>query len=117
MPPPVPLQLPQQSKGDRGSPDDAALPVFVKFRDLVDAGIVGNWPTLIRLIDEESFPSGVMLGKNTRAWRADEVLAWIGARPVSRKEIPAAVIEKAVAAAAAARAARAAARTKAEPAS
>jgi hypothetical protein len=29
---------------------------------------VRNWPTLLRLIDEEGFPPGAMLGRNTRAW-------------------------------------------------
>jgi predicted DNA-binding transcriptional regulator AlpA len=101
-PSPAPLH---QRQGDRGDPDDAAaLPTYVRFKDLVAAHIVGNWPTLIRLIDEENFPAGVMLGKNTRAWRADEVLAWIGSRPAARKEIPPSVIEAAVAGRAAARA-------------
>jgi predicted DNA-binding transcriptional regulator AlpA len=68
--------------------DAAALPTYVRFRDLVDACIVGNWPTLSRLIDEQNFPAGVMLGKNTRAWRLDEVQAWLAALPTARKIVP-----------------------------
>lgn len=78
-------------QGDRsGDDDDAAaarLPVFVRFRDLVDANIVRNWPTLLRLIDEDGFPPGVMLGRNTRAWALDEVEAWLAARPTARKVV------------------------------
>jgi hypothetical protein len=75
-------------QGDRGNKDDGAprLPVFVRYRDLVAAGIVNNWPTLIRLITEQNFPCGILLGPNTRAWRLDEVEAWLAARPIERDE-------------------------------
>jgi hypothetical protein len=66
-------------------PGDTRLTTFVRFRDLVDTNIVRNWPTLLRLIDEESFPPGVMLGRNTRAWTLDEVEAWLATRPTARK--------------------------------
>jgi Prophage CP4-57 regulatory protein (AlpA) len=66
---------------------DTRLPTFVRFRDLVDANIVRNWPTLLRLIDEEGFPPGAMLGRNTRAWALDEVEAWL-ADPTARKAVP-----------------------------
>jgi predicted pyridoxine 5'-phosphate oxidase superfamily flavin-nucleotide-binding protein len=70
-----------------GGPDDAAgrLPVFVRFTDLVDANIVRNWPTLLRLIAENGFPVGVMLGRNTRAWVLAEVEAWLATRPMAKK--------------------------------
>jgi Prophage CP4-57 regulatory protein (AlpA) len=83
---------PHQRQGDRGSGDDSAarraLPVFVRYADLVAAGIVANWTTLLRLIDDEQFPRGVMLSPNIRAWRLDEVEAWLETRPVERKPVP-----------------------------
>jgi predicted DNA-binding transcriptional regulator AlpA len=88
--------LAPQRQGDRGDVDDAAvaLPVFIKFRDLVAAGIVSNWPTLARLIDEEGFPAGILLGKNTRAFRLDEVQAWLDTRPTERKVVSRRVSEQ-----------------------
>jgi predicted DNA-binding transcriptional regulator AlpA len=82
-----------QRHGDRGSGEDASaplgvLPTFVRFADLVAARIVTNWPTLLRLIETEDFPAGVMLGPNMRAWRADLVAAWLDQRPTGRKPIP-----------------------------
>jgi predicted DNA-binding transcriptional regulator AlpA len=68
---------------------DGALPVFVRYPDLVAAGVVANWTTLIRLIDEEGFPPGILIGSNTRAWRADLVEAWLTSRPTARKVLPA----------------------------
>jgi hypothetical protein len=64
------------------------LPTFVRYSDLVAAGIVANWTTLLRLIDDEGFPAGVMIGPNTRAWRADEVDRWLAERPSARKSVP-----------------------------
>ena len=45
---------------DGGDDDDDArrLPVYVRFRDISAAGIAKNWPTLLRLIEEEGFPAG-----------------------------------------------------------
>ena len=64
------------------------LPQFVRFRDLVAAGIVQNWPTLLRLIAEDGFPTGTLLGRNTRAWRLDEIENWLRSRPTARKILP-----------------------------
>jgi predicted DNA-binding transcriptional regulator AlpA len=64
-----------------------ALPIFIRYADLCAAGIISNWTTLRRLIDDEGFPSGVMIGPNTRAWRLDEVEAWLAGRPIARKPI------------------------------
>lgn len=73
-------------------PQDATtprlLPRFVRYRDLVAAGIVANWPTLLRLIAEDGFPPGVMLGRNTRAFPLDEIEAWLRSRPTARKILP-----------------------------
>jgi predicted DNA-binding transcriptional regulator AlpA len=75
--------------GDRDS-DDAArrLPIFVRFRDLKAAGIARNWPTLLRLIDDENFPAGILLSPNIRAWRLDEIERWLASRPTERKPVP-----------------------------
>ena len=64
------------------------LPVYVRSRDINAAGIAKNWPTLTRLIEEENFPRGVMLSPNIRAWRLDEIEAWLETRPVERKPVP-----------------------------
>lgn len=91
---------PHQRHGDRGSVDDDAstarrsrlvqsgFPIYVRYADLVAAGIVANWTTLLRLIDEDGFPVGVLIGRNTRAWRVDQVEAWLASRPMARKVIP-----------------------------
>jgi hypothetical protein len=63
------------------------LPVFVRFGDLVDAGILSNWPMLSRLIREQGFPAGVMLGAHTRAWPLRDVEAWLAQRPVVNNDI------------------------------
>jgi predicted DNA-binding transcriptional regulator AlpA len=64
------------------------LPVFVRFRDLAEAGIAKNWQTLSRLIDEDGFPQGRLLSPNIRAWVLDEVEAWLESRPTERKPVP-----------------------------
>lgn len=83
-----------RGQGDRGdnddnSDDDAAaaprLPVYVRYRDLVAAGIIANWETLGRAISKYDFPPGVLLSGNRRAWRLDEVLTWLDGRPVAHK--------------------------------
>jgi hypothetical protein len=66
----------------------SGFPVFCRFDDLVAAGIVANWTTLLRLIDDESFPPGVMIGRNTRVWHVDQIKQWLAARPSARKVIP-----------------------------
>ena len=74
---------------DDGGDDDAwRLPIYVRFRDISAAGIAKNWPTLLRLIEEEGFPRGVMLSPNIRAWRLDEIKTWLETRPVERKPVP-----------------------------
>jgi len=55
----------------------------LRFPDLVDAGIVANRVTLARMI-KAGFPSGRLLGPNTRAWTETEIQAWLDARPVER---------------------------------
>lgn len=80
-----------QRNGDRASPDDAAaaprLPVYVRFNDLVAAGITRSWPSLLRLIRERGFPRGIMLGSHTRAWPLRDVEAWLAQRPVANNDV------------------------------
>jgi hypothetical protein len=64
-------------------------PVLYRFDDLVAAGFVENRTTLLRLIDEQGFPPGMMIGGNTRAWRVADVEDWLAARPTARKVLPA----------------------------
>lgn len=89
-----------QRHGDRSSGEDAddggdggdnrrrgwPAPLrFVRFNDLVAAGIVKNWVTLGRMIKEKGFPAGLLLGPNMRAWEVDKVEAWLAARPTATK--------------------------------
>lgn len=60
---------------------------YIRFRDLVACGIVGNWMQLHRMMDAEGFPPGYMLSPNVRAWKASEVEAWLAARPTARKQL------------------------------
>ena len=79
-----------QRHGDRASDDDAAPPPlrqWVRFKDLRNAGIVGSWPQLARLISGQNFPVGRYIGPNTRVWEVTEVEAWLESRPIgSRRE-------------------------------
>jgi predicted DNA-binding transcriptional regulator AlpA len=54
---------------------------LLRFRDLKSRGIVSNPVTLARWQANEGFPSGFMLGPNTRVYRESEVEAWLAARP------------------------------------
>jgi predicted DNA-binding transcriptional regulator AlpA len=64
------------------------LPVYLRYPDLVAAGLVNSWMAVNRLVDAEGFPPGVRLSANVRAWRRDEVEAWLAARPSSKKPVP-----------------------------
>lgn len=66
----------------------SGFPVFVRYEDLVAAGFVGSWTQLLRMIDDEGFPAGTLLSANVRAWRLDEMEAWLAARPMARKAVP-----------------------------
>lgn len=58
---------------------------FLRFKDLVERGIVKNRVTLGRWIRLHGFPPGVLLGPNSRAWREDEVEAWLADRVAERE--------------------------------
>jgi hypothetical protein len=56
--------------------------LFYRFADLKSLGIVGNYTTLLRWIEQGEFPAGRMLGPNIRAWLVSEINDWITSRPV-----------------------------------
>lgn len=58
---------------------------FLRFKDLVERGIVRNRVTLGRWIKLHGFPPGVLLGPNTRAWPVDQVDTWLEARAAQRE--------------------------------
>jgi hypothetical protein len=78
-----------QHQGDLSSSDEDArgLPVFIRFRNLKAAGIVENWPHLLALIEQQNFPTGVMLSPNVRAWNIENVRQWLATRPTDRKVV------------------------------
>jgi predicted DNA-binding transcriptional regulator AlpA len=59
---------------------------LIRYTDLVAKGVVNSRMTLKRLIDSQGFPPGVLITPNSRAWREEEVDAWIAARPAARKQ-------------------------------
>ena len=65
---------------------------FLRFADLKERGVVRNWTTLLRLIDQERFPPGIRIGAQTRGWPDDQVEAWLESRRIAapaREEVPA----------------------------
>jgi Prophage CP4-57 regulatory protein (AlpA) len=56
---------------------------YLRFADLKARGVVKNWTTLARLVNEQGFPAGVRLGAQTRAWDEAEVAAWLEARRIA----------------------------------
>jgi predicted DNA-binding transcriptional regulator AlpA len=83
------LKTLHRRNGDRASPDDGAprLTTYVRFNDLVAAGIVRNWPTLARLIRQEGFPVGKMLSSHARAWPLRDVEKWLAERPTINDDV------------------------------
>jgi predicted DNA-binding transcriptional regulator AlpA len=55
---------------------------YLRYRNLVDCGLVNSRQELKRLQDTQSFPRGRLLGPNTRVWTDEEIEAYIAARPV-----------------------------------
>jgi predicted DNA-binding transcriptional regulator AlpA len=55
---------------------------LLRFDDLVALGVVSNRMTLSRWIENNKFPSGILLGPNSLAWRESDVHAWIESRAV-----------------------------------
>jgi hypothetical protein len=58
---------------------------FLRFDDLRERGIVGNRVTLGNWIKDQGFPTGRLVGPNTRLWREDEIEEWLDSRPTHLK--------------------------------
>jgi predicted DNA-binding transcriptional regulator AlpA len=54
---------------------------LLRFKDLRRLGVVSSWPQLRNMQKAYGFPSGLLLGANSRAWRVAEVEAWLANRP------------------------------------
>lgn len=52
---------------------------LLRYRDLVQRGLVNNRTTLGRWIRKRDFPPPLRLGPNTLAWEEGEVEAWLQA--------------------------------------
>jgi predicted DNA-binding transcriptional regulator AlpA len=50
---------------------------LLRFKDLQRLGIVSSWPQLRYMQQNYSFPSGLVLGANSRAWRVSDVEQWL----------------------------------------
>ena len=61
---------------------------LLRFRDLKEIGLVKNWPTLKRRIENQGFPPGRLLGPATRVWSEAEVELWFVSRPEHREDPP-----------------------------
>lgn len=59
----------------------SAIPKYIRFADLKNAGIVKSWQQVKNMIQTVGFPPGVMLSPNVRAWTEDEVSVWLETRP------------------------------------
>jgi hypothetical protein len=80
--PPPPAEVERTRRGPRGPPD--ALPIYCRFRDLKQAGIVSSYPALRLLIEEQGFPPGVWFGANSRCWAVSDIVQWLANRPTDR---------------------------------
>lgn len=58
---------------------------LLRYDDLVARGIVRNRVTLSNWIKKQGFPTGQMIGPNTRAYPEIEVEAWLASRPKERE--------------------------------
>ena len=78
---------------------------LLRFKDLRRLGVVSSWPQLRRMQECYGFPAGILLGPNSRAWRAADIEAWLATRLSEPSEHVMRRTEKAVAAKVAAQAA------------
>ena len=60
----------------------------LRYRDLVERGVVRNRPTLQNWIRDRGFPPGQLTGPNTRTWGEDEVQEYLDSRPSAPKPAP-----------------------------
>jgi predicted DNA-binding transcriptional regulator AlpA len=57
------------------------VPQLLRFKDLQSLSITASWASLKHLQEQQSFPSGRLLGPATRVWTTAEVNAWLASRP------------------------------------
>ena len=50
--------------------------LILRYKHLVERGIVYSRPRLKNLIDNSGFPPGRMMSPNTRAWTEEEIDKW-----------------------------------------
>jgi predicted DNA-binding transcriptional regulator AlpA len=62
---------------------------YLRFNDLRARGIVKSRPALKGLQEKSGFPSGRLIGPNTRAWDEEtEIAPWLASRPTAPKPTP-----------------------------
>jgi predicted DNA-binding transcriptional regulator AlpA len=54
--------------------------LLVRFKELQELGVVGDWASLYDLIKRHGFPAGFKISHKVRVWDQDEVLAWLETR-------------------------------------
>ena len=55
---------------------------LLRFRDIQERGIARSWAQLKNL-QKRGFPTGRMIGPNTRVWTEDEIGDWLASRPIA----------------------------------
>jgi hypothetical protein len=56
--------------------------IYLRYRNLVEQGLVKSRQELKRLQDGQGFPLGRLLGPNTRVWTSTEITDYVASRPV-----------------------------------
>ncbi len=62
--------------------------MILRFKNLKELNIANSWARLNRLVENEGFPPGRMMGPNTRIWFQDEVDGWLENRPSALEAKP-----------------------------
>ena len=65
-------------------------PRLLRFADLKARNIIRNRVTLGRWIAHLDFPTGFLIGENSRVWRESDVEIWVAEREASSKKLPSA---------------------------
>jgi predicted DNA-binding transcriptional regulator AlpA len=58
-----------------------SLEELLRFKDLRRLGVVSSWAQLKFMQKKYGFPAGLLLGANSRAWRASEIERWLADCP------------------------------------
>jgi hypothetical protein len=65
---------------------ESLVPRHLRYKDLLERGIVLSHAGLRHLQIHENFPLGKLLGPSTRVWTETEVAAWLASRPTEQSE-------------------------------